>query len=484
MASPFRLFRKHQKTMLAVAGVICMFVFVVGDSLFSYFGGSRNARATNDREAGAVAVSWDGGKLTNRQLNDLVARRKMVNYFLREVEANGRRPSVEAGVDAPELRVESLLGPESPQDHVEEHVVKIKLFADAARKAGMKVSDDTVVQYLMDWGRGNVSSQDMRKMLKGRTGVTIDYVIDAIREEMLARNYLRSHEYAFDTVTPQQRWKDWLQVKDFVILEAAAVPAESFLVDVKDPSEAELTSFFDKYKDHEAAPEFYGPTELPSATPGFKIPRKIDVQFVQANYEELLAKAEPKITEQEIAKYYDEHKDQFEKAQLGLSEDKGAKKDGTKPTPPAAEKPSQSDTKKAAEPESKKGDTPAGSEKKATEPPANKDDKKHSKSDDAKKSSSLHRAAKSVFRLTAFEQKEEDKDSKDDKAAPAAESADSDGKAESKSDENAKSATPPPAPASSGAAPAAQPAGAPAAGPKPPGPALKSPGASAPKKPV
>src|SRR3954470_3904341 len=342
MASPFRLFRKHQKTMLAVAGVICMFVFVVGDSLFSYFGGSRNARATNDREAGGVAVSWGGGKLTNRQLNDLVARRKMVNFFLREVEANGRRPSVEAGVDAPELRVESLLGRESPQDHVEEHVVKIKLFADAARKAGMKVSDDTVVQYLMDWGRGNVSSQDMRKMLKGRTGVTIDYVIDAIREELLARNYLRSHEYAFGTVTPQQRWKDWLEVKDFVVLEAAAVPAESFLVDVKDPTEAELTAFFEQYKDREAQLDFPdGVTELPSATPGFRIRRKVDLQFVQANYEELLAKAEPKITDQEIAKYYVEHKDQFEKAQLGLSEDKGAKKDTTKPEPPAPNKPLQ-----------------------------------------------------------------------------------------------------------------------------------------------
>src|SRR4051794_18984314 len=145
MASPFHVFRKYQKTMLAVAGVICMFVFVIGDSLFNYFGGSRTARATNERDAAAVAVSWDGGKLSNRQLGELVGRRKMVNYFLREVEARGRPPSEDPNA-APDLRVESLLGPETPQDHVEEHVVKIKVFAEAARQAGMKVSDETVVQ--------------------------------------------------------------------------------------------------------------------------------------------------------------------------------------------------------------------------------------------------------------------------------------------------------------------------------------------------
>src|SRR4051812_21417397 len=179
MASPFRVFRKYQKTMLAVAGVVCMFVFVIGDSLFNYFGGSRTARATSDRDAGAVAVRWDGGKLTNRELNDLVRRRKIVNYFLKEVEATGRPPSEDPSAP-PNFRVENLLGPETPQEHVEQDVVRNKIFAEAAREAGMKVSDETVVQYLVDWGHGNVSTQKMRQMLQGRSEVTIDYVIDAI----------------------------------------------------------------------------------------------------------------------------------------------------------------------------------------------------------------------------------------------------------------------------------------------------------------
>src|SRR4029077_3984681 len=101
--------------LLAIAGVVLMFVFVVGDSLFSYLSGGRNARAREDHDAKATAVHWDGGKLTNRQLGELVSRRQILNKFLRDVEMEGRRPSAEAGVDSPELRVQPLIGPETPQ---------------------------------------------------------------------------------------------------------------------------------------------------------------------------------------------------------------------------------------------------------------------------------------------------------------------------------------------------------------------------------
>src|SRR5215212_7415258 len=135
MASPFRVFRKYQKTLLAVAGVVLMFVFVVGDSLFSYLGGGRNARASEDHDAKATAVHWDGGKLSNRELRDLVSRRLILNTFLKNVEMEGTRPSVQAGVDPPELRVQRLLGPETAQQQVEASVVKSKLYAEAAREA-------------------------------------------------------------------------------------------------------------------------------------------------------------------------------------------------------------------------------------------------------------------------------------------------------------------------------------------------------------
>src|SRR6185436_5239800 len=114
MASPFRVFGKYQKTLLAIAGVVLMFVFVVGDSLFSYFGGGRNPQASDEHDAKATAVHWDGGKRSNRQLNELVMKRRILNNFLKNIEMEGRRPSYEAGVEAPELRVQPLIGPDTP----------------------------------------------------------------------------------------------------------------------------------------------------------------------------------------------------------------------------------------------------------------------------------------------------------------------------------------------------------------------------------
>ncbi len=470
-----------------------MFVFVVGDSLVTYLTGGKNARAGDDHDARVVAVHWNGGELTNRQLNDLVVRRRILNKFLRDVEMEGRRSSMEAGVDPPELRVRPLIGPENQQQQVEDNVVQTKLLADAASDSGMKVSDETLLQYLDDLGRKNVSREKMRAMLSNsQNRVSIDYVIDALREEMLAHNYSISHEFAFETVTPEQRWKDWLKVNDRIVVEAAAVPAESYLADVKEPTEAEITAFFDKYKDAEPGPDFavrlrYG-IELPSPTPGFRIPRKIDLQVIQANYDEFLTKAEAKVTDEEVAKYYDEHKDLFVKADTGLMEDKGPPKDGAKTTAPApkdganATKPADTQ-KKTTEPETKKAAEPAGKEIKSSEKketaPASKEGKSDPKSSDAKKSSSQSIPSHSAFRLTAFEEGTEKKGAKADKVAE-------------------KSANVPAAKAETGA-PKTEPAGTAPSGAKASQPAAKpastvpadapdaskaAPAAPAPKKPV
>ena len=96
--------------------------------------------------------------------------------------------------------------------------------------------------------------------------------------------------------------------------------------------------------------------------PGFKIPRKIDVQFINANYDSFLAKAEEKITDEEIAKYYEDNKDLFVKADTGLLEDTGDKKDATKPagsTAPDAKGATDSKTDGAAAPPADEKAAPA-----------------------------------------------------------------------------------------------------------------------------
>ncbi|HEY3394369.1 MAG TPA: hypothetical protein VGK58_16770 [Lacipirellulaceae bacterium] len=322
MASPFRIFRKYMKTLMVIFGVMIMFVFVVLDPMAAYLGGGRVASdGGSRRDANDVAVTWDGGSLTNDELEQLVSQRQILNSFLRNVEYEGGMAAVQAGVepDALQLRVTRLGGPSTREDGVERSVVQTKLFADAAREVGMQVSDDAIVAYLEELGRRRVSPDRMSAMLKqmgGGRGIPVQYVLDALREEMLAHTYLNGHFYSFGTATPEQRYDDWLRVNDRVVIEAAPVPAESFLVDVPEPKPGELAEFFEKHRDREPMPDFEffpggGQMEFPSPTPGFRIPRKIDVQFIEANYDEFLAKVESQVTEEEIFKYYEDNKDPY-----------------------------------------------------------------------------------------------------------------------------------------------------------------------------
>jgi hypothetical protein len=317
------------KTLLVVFGVLIMFAFVVLDPMVQYLGGGRVAAEVGSRrDGGDVAVTWKGGSLTNNELENLVMRRRIVDSFIRGVGMGGIQLAIEAGAEPREPRVAPLLGPTTPEQGVEQSVVHTALFAQAARDAGMRVSDDTIRTYLDELGGGRVTREHMSGMLKQLGGgAPVNYIFDAIREEMLARNYLASHSFAFETVTPEQRYEDWLRVNDRVVIEAAPIAAESFLVDVPDPSPTELKGFFDEHKQRESGPvvlEFpgRGRMEFPSPTPGFRIPRKIDVQYIEANYDEFLAKVEAEITEEQIAKHYEENKDPlFIKADTDLIDD-------------------------------------------------------------------------------------------------------------------------------------------------------------------
>jgi hypothetical protein len=322
MASPFHIFRKYQKSLLAVAGVVLMFVFVLGDPLSQYIRRSGVGQGAGEgRHPDDVAVRWNGGQLTNAEVSQLVMRRLIVNGFLRQVEYEGRYAAVQAGGEPRPLGVEMLSGAERPEQGVEQDVVQMRIFADTARAAGMSVSDENIVHYLDELGRNLVSADQIRAILArlqiGGRGANLDFVFDALREELLARNYLATYTFAFSTVLPEQRWADWLQVNDRVVVEAAAIPAESFVVDVPEPTDAELSAFFvtkapidgKPYNEREPLPEQYAGVELPSPSPGFAVPRRIALQFLRADYDRFLAQVEEQVTEEEIEKFYEDNKD-------------------------------------------------------------------------------------------------------------------------------------------------------------------------------
>ncbi|MEM8865462.1 MAG: hypothetical protein AAGF31_07930 [Planctomycetota bacterium] len=309
--SPFDIFRKNTGLMMVILCALLMFAFVVADPLMQMAGSGRGSFVN----ANETAVSWDGGEMTEQELAQLVGRRQVLAAFLEQVLRIGYQTALLEGAVDPRPIVQPLSLPSTPEQGVEQDVVITKIYADAARDAGIVVSDETISQYLTDLGFGKVSKEQMRAMLRdmggGQRGLTINYVIELLRDAMLARNYDRSYFYTSSTTMPQQRWEDWLRVNDRVIVEAAALRATDFLSQVEEPTDAELAAFYEEYKDAIPSPVRVDNVELPNPNPAFATPRRVVLQYAKLPLEQEADRLIDTVTEEEIAKFYEENKERY-----------------------------------------------------------------------------------------------------------------------------------------------------------------------------
>jgi hypothetical protein len=76
-------------------------------------------------------------------------------------------------------------------------------------------------------------------------------------------------------VTPYELWQYYERNRTEASVDVLPVPVEVFVTKVKPPTEEELVSLFEKYKDVEFSPE--------KDTPGFKLPERIAVQWIGAS---------------------------------------------------------------------------------------------------------------------------------------------------------------------------------------------------------
>lgn len=408
MATPFTVFRRYSGIMMAFFGALLMISFVVADPLMNWMMGRNGSGAPSD--AKTVAVSWNGGQLTEQQLGTLVMHRRILTQFQGAVHDIGLRSAYEAGVSESELmtpRVQPLILPSTPEQGVERDVVVRKLVAEAATKSGMVVTNEMISDYLLNLGRSRVSKDQMRGLMSqintgGGTKASIEFVFELLREAMLARNYEMSYAYAVSTVLPQERWADWKRFNDQITLEAVALPVADFVSQVAEPTDAEIKELYEEFKEREPAPEMlngFGGVELPSAKPAFSVPRKVVLQYVKADFQKMADDLEASVTAEEIQKYYDENKDLFIRADADLSSDEAASGEDAAEEEDASEE-------SASEPaaETPAGDTPADESAPATDTPAEKPADAAPAADVPAATEGSSRPLASPFRLVALQE--------------------------------------------------------------------------------
>ena len=301
MANPLAAFRKHQKVLLAVFGVLLMLVFTVGTVLTELFQPSAPRGTVED----PTVVSWNGGALRESQIQMFRGVRAQMDRFQQTVAA----AAAERGGQP-----QGMFIPNS-----EAHVVESYLLAQEAEKMGVVVGDESVLNYLTEQlADGLVNRNDLALLLQQSTGgnLTQSQLFDAVRTELMAHQLrLLANGTSFgggiaDTaVTPGKSFDYFKRLYRRMEAEVMPLAVADFMDEVTEqPTEAEINELYAEHKD--TLPAEFAPT------PGFKQPQKAAFQWIKADFQTFLDKEKADLSEDEILAYYEENKDSYRKAQL------------------------------------------------------------------------------------------------------------------------------------------------------------------------
>jgi hypothetical protein len=323
MASPFSIFRKHQKMMIAGLAVMAMIAFV-------FLSGVPTDHSSRGPQNPVVVTTAKFGKLRTNDVQGLLRQRQGLLGFLRSLKPAIQQAGGEPG------RVEGIIRMIGPA--TEQAVVERWLFAQQAEKMGIAVNDKVINGFLSDVA-SPLSGKDIEAILsRQRSGISEPQLFAILRQELLAlrlrqlSHQLDSAQTAFSmvpqmafSVPPGQRWDYYLRLHREAQIEAVAVPVERYVDKVPDPSQVERKQFFEEYKDVIPRPD--------SPEPGFHVPQKVDMQYLKAERAKFLAS----VSDAEVRAEYDRSKKQYDKEEQEYEEAE-RKAEAEQPAKPAPEK--------------------------------------------------------------------------------------------------------------------------------------------------
>lgn len=335
MASPFALFRKHERWMMAILGVMAMVAFVFLGPLLDF----RGMRGSNAQDP-VVAETKLYGDIRESDLARMLMARNLANRFVQQIFATLY------GISVP-----GYFGAES-----EASVVDSMLMARKAEQMGMRVTDDEITRILQRMSEDRLTAEQFSDILRsisgGRGGVTRRQLYEALRTELTGARFAAGFAGSQQN-TPAERWEAYQKLNSRAAIQAIPVAVADFLEKVDEPDATTIQTLYDNYKQFEPTPG--------APTPGFKIPARIAVQYFVANYEQF---EDPSaVTYEEIVNEYEKNKATRYQYTGEIGADGAGEAKPAEGEKPAEEKPAegQSDAAPSA---------PAAEEKPADEKPA------------------------------------------------------------------------------------------------------------------
>ena len=270
MASPFSIFRKHQKVMIAVLGVLAMFAFVFLPIILERMGLGGPVKNP------VVVKTTKYGNLTAREIEGLRQRHWDAIHFLEQVQRLGVADDTDDLTGNVAAWRRRQIG-----DASRDNLVDIWLRAKHAEGLGVVISKKAINGFIKEVTENSenkgVSTFQLKQILKD-IGITPVQLFDILRHEMLALRARELFMVSLGGTTPAQRWDYFTRLKRKATIEVVPVRVDDYIAKVEEePSKETLRAFFEEHRDAYAFPR--------SPEPGFRVPHRIAVNYLKVDYE-------------------------------------------------------------------------------------------------------------------------------------------------------------------------------------------------------
>jgi peptidyl-prolyl cis-trans isomerase D len=285
---PFEVFRRHQRKLLAVLAIMAMVAFTLDFSLF------RN-QAPDGSQGDEVVFTLYGKPVRRSDLMEMRFERARANLFMSRL---GAGDSYFGGTTDEAIRDALILQHEAD-------LLRMPKSPELAKLWLRDVTNDRLTPEFFDAIYQESFTQ------QGPFLVTDQQLLTDIANQVRLQKVLTlpgvpatsALDLDMSAATPLDLYETYRDQNERVSAYAIPFSVEDYVAKVGDPTEPELRAFYDKYKDQLPDPA--------RETPGFKIPRRVQVEYVMVDQEGLVQKYEDELTPEQVRKHYEDHKAEF-----------------------------------------------------------------------------------------------------------------------------------------------------------------------------
>ena len=286
-------FRRHAKVLMVVLGSAAMAIFGLGPAFDAL---SSPGRDTGDSKE--LIASWNGGEITRANLTLMEQRHYEAQRFL---DALRKAAEERKGGEFQSLALPISLINDGPRELIDEQMITRFLMAERAKQEGVVVSDAMVNDYIAIFsGDAGFNNRDLEAI---NDSVNQYCSLQAVREQLKIE--LLANQMQLCTMTavpivpnPVESMELYGRTMEQIECEVLPIEVDKYVSKVtEEPTAAELKKLYEEGKY-----QFPDPT---GEKPGFKIGRKVNVQYLIADYETYLQNEMNKLTDEEVQKEYE-----------------------------------------------------------------------------------------------------------------------------------------------------------------------------------